>query len=247
MSLAGLLDVPSGGCFPLVLLLHGFTGWKEEEHISSLAENLCGQGVGTLRFDAPGSGESEGTLADHYRMTNFLASVGDVVDFVEREFGEVVEDLGIWGHSMGGFVAIASACQRGGFSAVCGSQSSVGKRAFSDGEVKSWQKTGWAAFANDHFDEFELPYDFYVDRQQYDIFKVIDELTAPLLLIAGTNDTVAPASRVRAIYDAANDPKTYLEFPADHEYKNDPNQLAAINAATVEFFVHNLLRDECNE
>src|SRR5687768_17569558 len=64
LSLAGLFNSPDvdasqeNQVFPLVLLLHGFTGWKEELHLSSLAKGLSAQGIATLRFDAVGSGES---------------------------------------------------------------------------------------------------------------------------------------------------------------------------------------------
>lgn len=240
-SVACLLDLPSNSSFPVVFLLHGFTGWKEEEHLASLARDLCANGIGAVRFDAPGSGESEGTFADDYRMTNYLTSVEDVMAFVRSEYGSTLETTGIWGHSMGGFVAIASACRLRNVAAVCGSQSSVGRKAFSPEEVELWRVTGWASFSNDHFSVLELPYDFYLDRQQYDIFDVIDGLSAPLLLISGTFDQLAPTSQVESIYRAAPEPKFYREFPADHDYKHDKKQLEDINAATVAFFAERLL------
>lgn len=228
-SLAGRLDLPNAETFPLVILLHGFTGWKEEEHLDSLAKALCARGIGALRYDAPGSGESDGTFADDYRMTNYLASVENVVAFVRGEFGIDMRTTGIWGHSMGGFVAIASACRLGGFAAVCGSQSPAGRHMVSAEYAEAWRSTGWASFPNSHFTTLDLPFHFYLDRSQYDLLEIVPKLDAPLLLISGEFDVLVPASQVKAIHQAAPEPKTYREFPAGHDYKNDPEQLATIN------------------
>jgi pimeloyl-ACP methyl ester carboxylesterase len=245
ISLAALLDLPDLPTFPLVVLLHGFTGWKEEEHIESLAYALRDAGIGAVHYDAPGFGESGGTLADDYRMTNYLASVPSVTSYAENELPLDGKPMGIWGHSMRGFVAVASAIKMGRFAAVCGSQSSVGKwRSTTNNEVEQWQKTGWATFPDERRSStLELPYEFYLDRQQYDIFTMIDDLKAPLLLIAGTSDDVAPASQVKEIYAAAPEPKLYREFPTNHFYKFDETQLTAINEATVEFFARHLAVD----
>ena len=76
------------------------------------------------------------------------ASVQSVLEFTRSAFNVSPNSTGIWGHSMGGFVAIASAYRLRSFAAVCGSQSSVGKRTSTDDEVESWRTSGWAAFPN---------------------------------------------------------------------------------------------------
>lgn len=242
ITLAGLLDLPDTSTFPLVLLLHGFTGWKEEGHIESLAYALRDAGIGAVRYDAPGFGESGGSLANDYRMTSYLASVESVLSCIQNELPVDGKPLGVWGHSMGGFVSLASAIRLGKFAAVCGSQSSVGKwRSTTDDEVEQWQKNGKAIFPDERDSStLELPYEFYLDRQQYDLFEIINGLRAPLLLIAGTSDDVAPVSQVKEIFDAAPEPKSYQEFPTDHLYKHEETQLTAINKTTVEFFTEHL-------
>jgi len=72
LRLAGVVHLPTGkGKCPAVILLHGFTGYKEEEHNIFLARDLVKRGFFVLRFDTSGSGESEGSMKDDYRMTNY--------------------------------------------------------------------------------------------------------------------------------------------------------------------------------
>lgn len=61
-----------------------------------------------------------------------------------------------------------------------------------------------------------------IDR--YESLGRVRALRAPLLIVAGGRDRIVPASQSRALYDAAPQPKRYLEIPnADH---NDEELLA---------------------
>ena len=64
----------------------------------------------------------------------------------------------------------------------------------------------------------------------------------PLLLQAGRRDDIVPAERVRQIFDAAPEPKTYEEYGVNHFYKLAPGPRSRINEATVKFFLEVLAR-----
>ncbi len=236
LSLAGLLNIPSDGNFPLVILLHGFTGWKEEKHIETLADDLEKLGIAALRFDAPGSGESDGTFEKDYTLTNYIASVADVLGYAKDLPGVDAERIGIWGHSMGGFVALASAVRYPGFKAVCCCQPSSGWKVMEPEAEKAWKETGWATFGNKHFSEIHLPYSFLVDRSNYDATKEAPKLQVPSLFIAGSYDTDVVPAGVKEMAALAPQPSKYREYPATHGHKRDPEMLEAINAETVRFF-----------
>lgn len=226
---------------PVVILLHGFTGWKEEEHIASLAIAFAEAGISTVRFDAPGSGESDGTFYEDYRLTNYIRSIDDVIDWVVRQDYSDRERIGLWGHSMGGFAAFAAALANSHrVSAVCGCQASLGKAGVTEQERAEWERSGIASFAHDRFPKLDLPYGFYLDRDQYDLLEVLPDLRKPTLFIAGTRDTQIPADDVRKCFEIANEPKSYREFNVDHFYKKSPRQCAEINTVVVEFFQQNL-------
>ncbi len=242
LKLAALYDEPtSPGPHPLVILLHGFSGRKEEGHLSSLAADLAESGIAALRFDAPGSGHSEGTWAEHYRVSNYLADLGDVRNYAMEHLGIDPARIGIWGHSMGGLVALTAAVRSPSwFIAACGSQPASGQKHLTAEAEKAWRETGWATFESRGLGQFRLPYDFIADRGRYNLITEIPDLKMPLLLIAGATDELVSTASVKKIFAAAPEPKTYLEYPTGHFYKREPAMLAQINLDTVNFFAHYL-------
>src|SRR6185369_4606169 len=221
LKLAALYDAPeTPGPHPLVILLHGFTGRKEEGHIASLAGALAEAGIAALRFDAPGSGRSEGTWAEHYRVSNYLADVSDVYEYALNHLAVDPARVGIWGHSMGGLIALTAASRSPQlFVAACGSQPSSGKKILSKKDDETWRETGWATFHSRALGEIHLPYDYVTDRRQYDLLTEIGNFKKPLLLIAAATDDLVPARIVRQIFEPASEPKQYLEYHIGHDYK----------------------------
>ncbi len=66
-QIIGILHLPDGRTkVPGVLLLHGFTGHKAEIHrmLVKLARKLAAHGIGCLRFDFRGCGDSAGEFEE---------------------------------------------------------------------------------------------------------------------------------------------------------------------------------------
>ncbi len=111
IRLSAALDLPAGGNGkrPLVIVIHGFTGNKEERHITAVSEMLNGIGCATLRVDMYGHGGSGGSFRDHTLfkwMTNAMA----VIDYARRL--ESVTALYLCGHSQGGLTAMLAAAMK---------------------------------------------------------------------------------------------------------------------------------------
>jgi alpha/beta superfamily hydrolase len=86
------------------------------------------------------------------------------------------------------------------------------------------------------FGTIYLPPDYFKDRAKYYAADEIKKLHLAQLFIAGTADQHAPKPEVEQIFQAANQPKEYVEYPTDHFYKYDPAMLTKINDTTVAFF-----------
>ena len=98
------LDRPEGAeKGPLCILIHGFTGHMEEDHIKAAQKAMNDAGVSVLRVEMYGHGGSDGEFKDHtlYKwVTNALAAVkyARSLDFVT--------DLYLSGHSQGGLLTM---------------------------------------------------------------------------------------------------------------------------------------------
>ena len=103
--LAGLVDVPEGAVRGWGVFAHGFTLGKDSPAASRICKQLAEEGIGMLRFDSLGLGDSEGDWGDG----SFSHKVDDIVQaarFMEGA-GRTVRLL--VGHSFGGAAVIAAA------------------------------------------------------------------------------------------------------------------------------------------
>src|SRR5262247_2639656 len=73
--LIGKLDLPDGPPHSYALFAHCFTCTKESLAAVRIGRALAGQGIGVLRFDFTGLGQSAGDFAD----STFSGSVRDVL------------------------------------------------------------------------------------------------------------------------------------------------------------------------
>jgi uncharacterized protein len=99
---------------PLLIIFHGFTGTKVENHFlyPKLCRRLEARGIASLRFDFSGSGESDGDFRD-MTLSGELEEARLIWDFA---LGLPRTDPGsvfILGHSMGGLVAGMLAAEKG--------------------------------------------------------------------------------------------------------------------------------------
>ena len=110
LLLDALLDKPTKGGkqkkTPLVLILHGFTGYKEEPHIEAVSKALNDIGFATLRADLYGHGKSGGEFRDH-TLFKWLTNTLTLVDYARAL--PWAGDLYLCGHSQGGLTAMLAA------------------------------------------------------------------------------------------------------------------------------------------
>ena len=118
--LSGFVHKPSGSR-PLVVFFHGFTGHKIENGrlYVEIARRLCEKGIGSLRFDFRGHGESPLPF-EEFRLDYAFEDAEKVIEYVRKKLsGDFdVSRLGILGLSMGGAVAINIAAKDEGIKAV---------------------------------------------------------------------------------------------------------------------------------
>lgn len=107
-TLRGMMHIPDGtnGKVPMVAIFHGFTGNKVEAHFIfvRLSRELEKAGIGSVRFDFYGSGESDGDFID-MTFSGELEDARHIVEFVKNHPQTDISNIGILGLSMGGAIA----------------------------------------------------------------------------------------------------------------------------------------------
>lgn len=104
---------------PAVLICHGLAGHKigKERLYVTIAEHLLQFGIGTLRFDFRGNGESEGEFAD-MTIQGEVSDTLKAIEFLEQHPHVDPNKLAILGRSFGGAVAVLAAAQAQKFKAI---------------------------------------------------------------------------------------------------------------------------------
>lgn len=98
------LDMPEGmEKGPLCILIHGFTGHMEEDHIIAAQKAINDAGVAVLRAEMYGHGKSGGEFKDH-TLYKWVTNALSVVNYVKTL--DFVTDLYLCGHSQGGLLTM---------------------------------------------------------------------------------------------------------------------------------------------
>ncbi|UCD72892.1 MAG: alpha/beta fold hydrolase [Candidatus Bathyarchaeota archaeon] len=202
--LVGILHVPDklkrGGKAPGVVMLHGLTGNKIENHrlFVLAARDLCDLGFVVLRFDFRGSGDSDGDFED-MTIPGEISDAEKALTFLMEQRWVNRKAVGILGLSMGGRVAavLSSRDHRVKFVILCSANfdqllprllSGIGgyiplkgmEEVLNSGEAVKI-KDGWY-----------LKNSFFKTLDETVPLDVIDKIKVPILIVHGEMDQVIP-------------------------------------------------------
>ncbi len=90
--LAGLVDHPEGEARGWGVFAHGFTLGKDSAAASRICKRLASEGIGMLRFDNLGLGDSEGDWGDG----SFSDRVADTAQAVQASWPTTAIRPGCW-------------------------------------------------------------------------------------------------------------------------------------------------------
>jgi putative redox protein len=214
-TLAGLVDLPEGEVRGWGVFAHGFTLGKDSPAASRICKQLAGEGVGMLRFDNLGLGDSEGDWGDG----SFSHKVADTVRAVEFMNTAGREVRLLVGHSFGGSAVIAAAHECGTVEAVVSigapfqpahvehNYDALCERIDAEGEAP-FLIGGKALTLKRHFIE---------DVRAADLRERIRTLRRALLVMHSPTDNTVGIANASEIFRAARHPRSFVSLEgADH-------------------------------
>ena len=205
-----------GGGEWTLLYLHGsaFNIAANIEH----ARRFQRLGFSVLLLSYRGYGRSDGGFPSE---TGMYADAGAAWHYLTRDRGRPAGHIYIYGHSLGGAVAIELARNQPDAAGL-----------IVEGTFTSIPELGR------HDSRFRLfPIDLIVN-QRFDSLSKISQVAVPVLILHGTEDRLVPVSMGRELFDAANPPKS-LKLILGGGHNNSARIGGQIYLDTIADFVSN--------
>lgn len=230
-TLTGNLEVGDGEPKAYAIFAHCFTCSKNVRAASEISRQLAERGIGVLRFDFTGLGNSDGDFAN----TNFSSNVADLTA-AATALTEVDKAPSLLvGHSLGGAAACIAAGQIDGIRAVAtiGSPSEPAHVTHLFGDSVATIQSDGSATVSIGGRQLTIERHFLDDLKQHTVEKSLGKLGKPFLIFHSPEDTTVSISNARELYEAAKHPKSFVSLDgADHLLSNpkDANFVASVLA-----------------
>lgn len=198
---------------PVIVLVHGSTRNRAEppERMLGIAKELVSHGYNVLTFDMRGHGESEGQhiSAGLYERNDLLGAI----DYIKQR--GIKSKIGVLGFSMGAATSLMTTAECKEINAVA-----------VDGAYADIVSIVESEFANrSDLPKFFLPIILFMTKTLYDVdftaikpIEAVREITVPVFIIHGGQDTMVPVEHAYRLAEACQNPdsRSWVVPEAEH-------------------------------
>lgn len=252
LKIFGLLTVPDGsapkGGWPAIVFNHGYIAPQEyvtTERYVAYQDTFARRGYVVFKIDYRGNGNSEGKPEGAYQSPAYTVDVLNALASLQKIKNVNPKKIGVWGHSMGGTLALRAIVVSKEIKAAVIWAGVVGNYE----DIFSWFRkrahpssapqispglSGWQSLIQKHGE----PNEKSAYWKSIDPYSYLSDVTAPVQLHHGTDDESVSISESEHLYRALKKLGKKVEFysyeGADHNI-SDPSFTIAINRS-AEFF-----------
>jgi len=213
------IDESAGNKLPLLVICHGFKGFKDWGCFPYLAERFADAGFFTVTFNFSlnGTENSKDRPVDFDRLDLFalntlsaeLDDLGEVLDFLESEkekYNYDFNNLTLLGHSRGGGIAILKTKEDRRVTKLITLASVSEFDRYGEETKRTWKERGYLEALNTRTKQrmrmnVSLLEDLEMNRERLSIKKAISKIKVPVLIIHGTEDMAVGKEEAEELYE----------------------------------------------
>lgn len=220
------------------IFAHCFTCSKNLSAVINISRSLTMSGIGVLRFDFTGLGQSKGEFAD----TNFSSNIDDLIQANAYLNDNYRAPSIIIGHSLGGAAVLAASMEMQNIEAVVtigAPADPVHVKHLFDESINEIEKVGEAQVSIGGR-PFKVKKQLIDDLEKSNIIKRLKELNKAVLVMHSPQDMIVEIANARKLYEAAMHPKSFISLDgADHllTNKEDSMYVGKVIAAWADRYV----------
>jgi dienelactone hydrolase len=250
---------------PIVVICHGFKGFKDWGFFPVLADTLASDGyfVITFNFSRNGIGSdlqnfTELELFSKNTYTHELKDLACIFDaLMSKNIGKGMADperIGLLGHSRGGGIALLYAQRDSRVNTLVTWSAISTVHRYTPDQIKEWKNNGFIEIENKRTGQLmrvttDLLNDIEKNKKDLDILSAAGKIEIPTLIIHGQEDESVPVEEAQAIYDHLLTPSKELiiiedgthTFGAGHPLESRPEALEVAFDLTENWFDRYLL------
>ncbi len=228
---------------PCLIVCHGFAGTKigGSRRFVEFARYAIKHNFSIFRFDFAGSGDSDGDLVD-LTLDRELEDLEAAIDLVTTIDGIDQNAIGLVGHCLGAVTVIRESAKNSKI------YKTVAWAPFTDLDGTVMRLIGEDSFSVlEDGDEAEFIYHgelmkcgpaIITESSELDMFKEIEQVHQPLLIIHGTEDATVPLQEVKQLVEqvqitSPNPPKLQIIEGAHHSFPFHQEELFEL---TIDWF-----------
>ncbi len=210
IELAGKLEIPSTLPRTWAVYAHCFTCSKDSLAAVRVSRGLAERGIGVLRFDFTGIGESGG----EFEKSHFSANVADILSACGWMASRDRAPALLIGHSLGGAAVLAAAGEidsvRAAVTIAAPSEPAHIRHHFSE-QVDEIRRDG-AARVQIGPSQLCITRDFLTDIEAAKLDDKVRTLRCALLVMHAPGDPVVEIHHARHLFQIARHPKSFVSL-----------------------------------